>query len=362
MNTGRIAITLAVLIAAFCCEPAKSAEPAKRIVVMFNGEDPFWDAARGGAQQAERDLKLGNASLVVDFKTTDFTPESQIELLRRIAVKGDVAGVAIPVIAPENPGIVRAMKQLRKDGVHVICFDADVDVDKTPGAREYYLGTDNSAAGKLLGTAVGHLLRIRKRPKGSYAQFVGLAEVPSAKDRMDGFQSAIGKTHREAARYSDGLDLRRARTNVEKALVVHDDLVALVGIWGYNGPAIAKTVVVQGKRKAIIVAAMDASPGSIEQMAGGNIDAMVVQDPFNMGYQSVRLLAALHQKNRKTVTAMFPKAGKKHGDRYDTGLKLVVPDDSPLKADMFKGLGERTRVMKFSDFKKWLKQRKLTGS
>ena len=45
---------------------------------------------------------------------------------------------------------------------------------------------------------------------------------------------------------------------------------------------------------------------------------------------------------------------------YDTGLKVVVPDEgSPLKAEMF---DKKTEFLKLSDFRKWLDKYKLTGS
>ena len=35
----------------------------KRIIILTNGNSPFWDAARVGLQEAEKDLKLKDAGL-----------------------------------------------------------------------------------------------------------------------------------------------------------------------------------------------------------------------------------------------------------------------------------------------------------
>jgi ribose transport system substrate-binding protein len=79
-----------------------------------------------------------------------------------------------------------------------------------------------------------------------------------------------------------------------------------------------------------------------------------------MGYQGVKLMKALVEKDEATVKQMLPDQGKPDGDIYDTGLKVVVPDEgSPLKREMF---DKKTEFLKLSDFRKWLDKYKLTGS
>ena len=46
---------------------------------------------------------------------------------------------------------------------------------------------------------------------------------------------------------------------------------------------------------------------AIEEMAKGNIDAMVVQNPFDMGFQSVRLLKAMLTDDKAMIGEMFPR-------------------------------------------------------
>jgi len=86
----------------------------------------------------------------------------------------------------------------------------------------------------------------------------------------------------------------------------------------------------------------------------------VVQNPFKMGYQGVRLLKALVEKDDKAIKAVLPNQGKTDGDLYDTGLKVVVPEEgSPLKAEMFQ---KSTQFLKLSEFRDWLKKYNLTQS
>jgi ribose transport system substrate-binding protein len=95
-------------------------------------------------------------------------------------------------------------------------------------------------------------------------------------------------------------------------------------------------------------------------MEDGNVDVMVVQNPFQMGYQGVRLMKALIEKDDLTIKEMLPNRGDAEGDLVDTGLKVVVPDGAtPLAAGQF---GAKTEFLKLSEFKEWLAKYGLEGS
>ena len=87
---------------------------------------------------------------------------------------------------------------------------------------------------------------------------------------------------------------------------------------------------------------------------------MVVQNPYQMGYQGVRLLKALVEDDNDTVKEMLPKLGEAEGDIYDTGLKVVVPNgETRLKQDMF---SSKTEFLTLDAFKEWLDKYNLEGS
>jgi ribose transport system substrate-binding protein len=179
---------------------------------------------------------------------------------------------------------------------------------------------------------------------------------------MDGFKEAVGEKYREADRMADDVDPSRARENVRNAITNHQDLVAVVGIWSYNAPAIVDVVVDEKKmRDKFTIVTFDAEPLAIRDMGEGDIDAMVVQNPFQMGYMSVKILKALHENDSATLDEIFPHRKEPNGDLYDTGLKVVVPDQgSPLKAEDFEA--NSTEFMNFSTFQEWLKKYNLKGS
>ncbi len=108
------------------------------------------------------------------------------------------------------------------------------------------------------------------------------------------------------------------------------------------------------------IVGFDADPPAIVGMGEGMLDVMVVQNPYQMGYQGVRLLKALVKNDEQTVKDMLPDHGSANGDLYDTGLKVIVPNEgSPLNAELF---GKKTEFLKLEAFKEWLTKYNLTGS
>jgi len=342
-----------------------AADKDKRIVLLTNGESPYWDAARVGLQEAEKKFELSQAGLKAVMEINDGTPGGQIAKLQQFGTQSDIVGVAVSALDADNTAVAKEMKKLAKNGVHVISVDADLNRARFRDARSYYIGTDNLRAGKALGIAAQHVLEARGVAGGSYVCFVGRTGAHNARERMDGFKEAIDKKYREADRMGDEINRDRAEENVRNAIIKNRDLVCLVGIWSYNAPAIVKVVKDKNRRDPnkkqdwLSVVAFDAEPVAVTQMADGQIDVILVQNPYEMGYQSVRLLKAMVGKDQATIKEMFPGSGK-DADIYDTGLKVVVPNEkSPLKAEMF---DDKTQFMTLGEFREWLAKYNLKGS
>jgi ribose transport system substrate-binding protein len=333
----------------------------KRIIFLTNGDDPFWDALLSGLKEGEKQFKCAEAGLTVSRDVNNSSAEGQIERLRQYATQDDIAAVAISVIQADNQSIVDEMKKLQAKGVKLITVDGDVNRDTFRDARPYYIGTDNVVGGRVLGKATKTLLEAKGLKEGGYAQFAGFTDNDNARSRMNGVKEAIGSQFTERDRMADDMDHPRARDNVRNATQNHKDLAALVGIWSYNAPAIADVVSSSGARDKYVVATFDAAPLAIGHMEKGNIDVMVVQNPFDMGVRTVQILKAMVEDDKAVLKEMFPQAGQPDGDLFTTGLRVVVPAaSSPVKADLFDS--KVVEFMTLADFKTWLAKYKLTGS
>ena len=351
-------------------EKNSATEAPRRFIFITNGDDPYFDVLNAGLQAGAKKFALVDKGFEVVMEKNNATAQGQIDRLRQLVTQADVAGVAISVIQAENIAIVEEMKRLTDKGVPVITVDGDINQKLFSDGRPYYIGTDNSIAGRLLGTAGKRVLESRGVTEGEFIQFTGFTDNDNARARMNGCRDAIGASYSEVDRMADSFDHSRARDNVRTALVNHPDVKALVGIWAYNAPAIAEVVAERGVRDQVSIFTFDAAAQAIEHMANGNIDCMIVQNPFQMGIQTVRLLLAMQEGQDAVIEDMFPDFGQPGGDKYTTGLRLIIPDawenneDAPISGrDLESAVSAGTlEVLSLSAFREWLKKYGLSSS
>jgi ribose transport system substrate-binding protein len=337
--------------------PPAGAKDFKRIIILENDNSPFWDAARAGLQDAESELKLRQRGLRAVLEINNGTPAGQVEKLQQFGAESDIVGIGVSAVDADNSAVADELRKLQKKGVKIVTIDSDVDRAKFRDCRFAFIGTENLIGGLELGVCAKGL-----RPSGGgYVTFVGRSGAQNAIERIRGFEEGAGPKFVALDHMVDDVDLARARDNVRNAIQNHKGkLTTLVGIWSYNAPAITDVVKEMGNRNEFTIVAFDAEPIAIEEIGRGNIDAMVVQNPYQMGYQGVHLMAALYENDQKTVKELLPHHGEPNGDVYDTGLKVVVPNSqSPLKREMF---GPKTDFLTLDVFKTWLDKYRLKGS
>src|SRR5438093_13468003 len=68
-----------------------------RLIILTNGESPFWDAGRQGMEAAAKDLELDKAGFKIDFQVNEGGETGQLARLRQIASQSDVGAIAISV-------------------------------------------------------------------------------------------------------------------------------------------------------------------------------------------------------------------------------------------------------------------------
>lgn len=318
--------------------PAGAATGEPNLLFITNGNSDWWSAVEKGMQDGA--AKFGAK---VELRRNDGQREGQIRLLEDAISRTDVQGVAISVLDAETPGIADKMRDLQKAGKVVITIDSDGQ----PDTRKAYIGTNNRKAGEVAGKAAATL-----RPNGGkVAMFVGVPSAANAIERKEGFFAGAGSKFTEGEIFPDDNDLARALSNVQTAIEKYPDIGVLVGLWSYNAPRIAEEV---GKfpevRKRVTVVTFDLDEQSIEHIEQKRIDAAVCQNPYEMGYQGVRLLKAFITDDKATVSEMLPGSATV----IDTGVRVIVPSkDSPIKGD---------NVIDIEAMKGWLAGKGLKSS
>jgi ribose transport system substrate-binding protein len=313
-----------------------------KLLFITNSNADWWNAVETGMQDGGKAF-----ACQVELRRNDSTVQGQINKLQEALSLPGIQGVAVSVLEADAPGILDAMRALQKAGKIVIAIDSDVAAD-AQDARAAYIGTNNLKAGEAAGKAAALL-----RPEGGQvAVFVGTAAAANARDRSDGFFQGAGAAFKKDAVWEDQNDFAKNQQNVQNALTKNPDLGLLLGLWSYNAPIIAEEVARNpAVRKKTTVVTFDLAEAAVAQLEQGNIDASVCQNPYEMGYQGVRLLKALIARDDKTVAEILPD-----GKTRDTGVRIIVPTgDSPVKK-----LGEN--VVTVEEMKSWLASKGLKSS
>ena len=270
-----ILISLLILANASC---NKTGEAKKtRIAFITNNTSDFWTIARKGTEKAQAELP----NVEIEFRiNSEPTAAGQQRIVDDLLAKG-VDGIAISPVDPKNQTqlINRAANQ-------AVVFTQDSDAPNSN--RACYIGTDNEAAGRQAGQLVKEAL-----PEGGRIMvFVGTMDAQNAQDRYRGLKQTLEGTKVEIIDVrTDGGESVNAKRNAADTLVKYPDIVGMVGLWAYNGPAILGAVKEAGKIGKVKIVAFDEEDATLSGIKEGAIYGTIVQQPFEFGYQSMIKLA-----------------------------------------------------------------------
>jgi ribose transport system substrate-binding protein len=291
---GTLALSLSVLLLVPSCNSAnktESSDATKELKLAFvtNNNSDFWTIARKGMEKADNEL----ADVSAEFKiAADPTAAEQKRIVDDLLTRG-VHGIAISPVDPTNqtPFINDVAKK-------ALVFTQDSDAPASD--RACYVGTDNVAAGRQAGELIKEVL-----PSGGKVMlFVGKLDAQNAQERIQGIKEVLKDTKVEILDVrTDDTDSARAKSNAADTIVKHPDVKALVGLWSYNGPAILSAVKDAKKVGQIKIVTFDEAEDTLAGIRDGAIHGTVVQQPFEFGYQAIKLMAQALKGDKSFIPA-----------------------------------------------------------
>ncbi|WP_025226714.1 sugar-binding protein [Fimbriimonas ginsengisoli] len=259
------------------------------LAFVTNNSSDFWTIARKGTEKADKEL----SDVEVDFKMpSDGTAATQTQILDDLVTKGE-DGIAVSPVDPKNE-----TAELDKVAGSTLVFTQDSDAPESK--RTCYVGTDNVAAGRMAADEVKKALP----GGGKIMVFVGKSDAQNAKERFQGLSDALkGSNIQILGLLTDDTDRVRAKANVSDTLVKTPDVAGLVGLWSYNGPAILSAVKDANKTGKVKIIAFDEEADTLAGVKDGSIDATIVQQPFEFGYQAITMMAKYLKGDKSVVPA-----------------------------------------------------------
>ena len=285
----RLLLAGAAAVLALAGTSPSFAADKKTLAFVVNGASDFWKAAEAGVKKAQGELP--NYNLVFKYPE-QASAAIQIRLMDDLVAAG-VAGIMVSSADPKT-----SSDALNRIGGQVALFTTDSDAPETK--RVAYIGSSNTDAGKQAGELV-----LKALPEGGKCMgFVGLLGADNAKERIQGVKDVIkGSKVTLVDVRGDDIDQTRAKRNVEDTLTANPDINCMIGFYSYNTPRIYEALKDAGKLKQVTIIGFDEDPITLGGVKEGTIVGTVVQQPYEWGYQGMKDMAKFLEGDKSFIPA-----------------------------------------------------------
>jgi ribose transport system substrate-binding protein len=273
-------------------------------VIVKDTTSFYWQIVLAGARQAGKDLGVKVPELGAQ---SEADINGEINILEN-AVAGKPAAI---VIAPTEFKALGAPITEAAKTVPIIGIDSAADSKSFTS----FLTTDNVNGGKIAADGLAAAVKEKTGAiKGDVAIITSLPGVGSLGQRDQGFKEEIAAKYPDLHIIADRVADGQATTGLN---ITTDLLTAnpnLVGIFADNlimGQGAGQAIAENGVASKVALVSFDSDDKTLGFLDNGTIAALVVQDPYRMGYDGVK-------------TALAVSKGEKVPANVDTGANLVT--------------------------------------
>lgn len=239
----------------------------------------FWQSVRAGVDAAATKL---------DVDALWNGPPQETEFARQIQIVESMINRRVDgiVLSPtESTSLVGVVEQAMSQDIPVVIFDSAIATDNYVS----FIATNNEEAGALAADTLSELI-------GGEGPIAVVKHVPgsaSTTDRERGFENALATKHK-------GIEIAASdfcMSDRAKALQISEDMITgnpgLKAIFATSeAAAVGAARAVEGRdmKGKLRLVGFDASPSLQQDLRDGIIDALVVQDPYQIGYLGVEVI------------------------------------------------------------------------
>lgn len=270
-------LAVAALAALAIAALSASAAAAKPKVIFVAGQVgiPFYTSVQCGAQDAAKQYGI-------DLKWTGSTDWDIAKEMPFINAAIQLKPKAIIFSPTDSTALVPVTNQMWKKGIVPITVDAPLakPVDAANFQSNHYAG--GVAAAKAMTKLTGG--------KGTYLDVDLKPGLPDIGARTRGFVNTMKARGANVLPIAyPGTDSSKAAAMVSAAIRAHSDLTGVYVTHSAAAQGASAAIKQAGKQGKIKLIAFDADPQQIADLKRGVYDALVVQEPYQMGWQSVKL-------------------------------------------------------------------------
>lgn len=274
-------------------------------IVLKAMDSEHWLALKKGAERAAQELNVDVAVLA---------PEKEINVEQQFRIIDDLIQQKVDAlaIAPcDSEGVVPIIQRANEAKIPIFTVDTNASVEVVS-----FVGTNNIVGGKMAGERIIKILN----GKGKVALITGILEQQSHRDRAAGFKEAL-----KAASDIQLVSEKLANSESITAMSAMEDILQsdpdVDAVFCTNAPmalGAMEAIDSRGKSSQVKIVGFDTQTDSLNNVKKGKIDAMVAQNPYNMGYVTVEnAVSYLNGKSvEKSTYTSTELISKENVDRY----------------------------------------------
>ncbi len=269
----------------------------------------FWKSIHAGAVKAARELDV---EIIWKGPLKEDDREAQISVLENFLSR-NVSGI---VLAPlDDKALVVPVRNASRAGIPVVIIDSGLS------GEDYisFVATDNKLGGRLAGERMAELLngtgkvvllRYQEGSASTTLREAGFLEVMAENPGIEvvSANQYAGATTETAYQISE---------NLIAPFRISDNKLAINGIFCVNESStfgMLRALQDANLTGKVYFIGFDSSPKLVEALESGEINALILQNPFKMGYLGVQTIVAyLNKQPYKSL--------------IDTGVTIVTLDN-----------------------------------
>ena len=270
-------------------------------VITKSTTSAYWKSTFAGAKAAGTEYNL-QVSFQGPENEEDY--ETQNEMIAQAVEDG---ARAIVFSAVDYNGNADAINEAIRRGVEVIVIDSDVNSEKV----QYRISTDNYKAGEMVGQAL--LDGTKGELRVGIVNFAAITD--NGQKREQGFRDCVEGNPNVKIISSINVNstIEDAKTGTKMMLKAHPEINAIVTFNEWTSLGVGYAVQDLELAKSTKVIAFDNNVISVGMLETGEVDALIVQNPYAMGYLGIEYAAKLlggekpAEKNLDTTTTVITR-------------------------------------------------------
>lgn len=279
--------TLITIICGILCGFTQTVDATEvcspRIAGILSTKSTYWQEMLQGIEEGCREQGLSFFALDISLQDKDAMTWNVLDAWRLVLMSDvDV------IIAEGNLPDTEVIKEAREKGIKIVLVDSDAGKE----LRDAYVGTDNVQAGYLAAQILDELYGISNNPVMIQDNETNAA----VSDRFYGICEALRQKwpdveikSPETPWYSE----RVSNSSLENLILENPDIQAIFGLMESETMLYAQILKQINLEKKVHLIAFDRSEETLELLADGIVDAVIVQQSYEVGYQSAQIAGCL---------------------------------------------------------------------